>query len=172
MNILIIYSSHGGVTKRCVDILKGHLEEHNTVELINAREEEMPSPENYDVVVVGSSIRLGSMERKIKKYVRAHKEKLLDMPFAVFFCCGRTKRFAEYVETQLPRRVVPSLGYHLFGGELKPERVKGFDKIFVMGMRNAIKSQDFEEDDSNHDDLPEIIPENILLLAKDIRRLR
>ena len=95
-----------------------------------------------------------------------------EMKAAVFFCCGRTKRFAEYVETQLPRRIVPSLGYHLFGGELKPDRVKGFDKIFVMGMRNSIKSQDFEEDDSNHDDLPEIIPENILLLAKDIRRIK
>ena len=171
MNILIIYASHGGVTKRCVDMLKGHLDEHHSVTLVNAREDELPSPEDYDVVVVGSSIRLGNMERRIRKYARVNMEKLKDMPFAVFFCCGRTKRFQEYVETQMPRKLVPSLGYHLFGGELKPERVKGFDKLFVMGMRSAIKSQDFEEDDTNHDDLPEIIPENILLLAKDIARL-
>ena len=172
MKILVVYATHGGVTKRCVEMLKGHLDEHHTVDLVDARCDEIPLPTDYDVVVLGGSVRLGSVDKKLKKYVKANKEALENMPFAIFFCCGYTKRFSEYVETQFPKKLCPSLGYHLFGGELKPDRVNGIDKLFVMMMRNKIKSQDFEEDDSDHDDLPEIIPENILLLAKEIKKLK
>ena len=112
------------------------------------------------------------MSRKIKKYVKANLEALNNMPCAVYFCCGFTRLFVEYSETLLPRKFKPSLGYHLFGGELKPDKIKGIDKLAVLAMRNSIRSQDFEEDDRDHHDLPEIIPENITLLAKEIRALQ
>ncbi len=172
MKILVLYSTHGGVTRRCVEMLKGHLDEHHAVDLVDVKSAEVPSSDNYDVAVIGGSVRLGSVDKRLKKYVKANRKTLENMPLAIFFCCGYTKRFSEYVETQFPKKLCPSLGYHLFGGELKPDRVKGFDKLFVMMMRNKIKSQDFEEDDSDHDDLPEIIPENILLLAKEIKSVK
>lgn len=172
MNILIVYSTHGGVTKRCAEMLGAELCEKNSVTYVNAREEEIPAIDTYDVVVFGSSIRMENMDKKIKKYVKANLESLNNMPCAVYFCCGMTKLFREYSETLLPRKFEPSLGYHLFGGELKPDKISGFDKLVVMTMRSSIKSQDFEEDDSDHYELPEIIPENITLLAKDIQRLK
>ncbi len=171
MNILIAYATHGGVTKRCAEMLAAHLEEHHSITLCNARQEEIPAPSGFDVVVLGSSIRIENMNRKIKKYVKSNLVALNEKPCAVYFCCGLTKLFNEYSETLLPRHFVPSLGYHLFGGELKPDKIKGIDKLIVMAMRSSIKSQDFEEDDSDHHDLPEIIPENITLLAKDIKLL-
>ena len=91
------------------------------------------------------------------------------MPCAIYLCCGFTRLFDEYAETLFPRRFSPSLGFHLFGGELKPDKVTGFDKLVVFFMRSSIKSQDFEESDNDHHDLPEIIPENITLLAKELR---
>ena len=172
MNILIIYSTHGGVTRRCAEILVSQLEEHHNIIVVNARTEIIPEPDGFDVVVLGSSIRMENMNRKIKKYVKAHLDILNNMPCAVYFCCGFTRLFGEYAETLLPRKFQPSLGYHLFGGELKPQKIKGLDKLAVIAMRSSIRSQDFEEDDSDHHDLPEIIPENITLLAKEIRLLQ
>ncbi len=171
MNVLIVYSTHGGVTKKCAEMLGAELEEQNEISYVNAREEEIPAPEGFDAVVLGSAIRMENMDRKIKKYVKENLEALNNMPCAVYFCCGLTKLFGEYSETLLPRRFEPSLGFHLFGGELKPDKISGIDKLAVMMMRSSIKSQDFEEDDSDHYDLPEIIPENISLLAKEIRLL-
>lgn len=171
MNILIVYSTHGGVTKKCAEMLGAELEEHNEISYVNAREEAIPTPQGYDAVVLGSAIRMENMDKKIKKYVKENLEALNNMPCAVYFCCGLTKLFVEYSETLLPRRFVPSLGFHLFGGELKPDKLSGPDKLIVMAMRSSIRSQDFEEDDSDHYDLPEIIPENIKLLAKEIRLL-
>ncbi|MBQ8850299.1 MAG: hypothetical protein IJ011_08225 [Clostridia bacterium] len=171
MNILIVYSTHGGVTKKCAEMLAAELEEQNSITFADARNGEIPSPEGFDVVVLGSAIRMENMDRKIKKYVRDNLSALNEMSCAVYFCCGLTKLFKEYSETLLPKKFEPSLGFHLFGGELKPDKLSGVDKLIVMAMRSSIRSQDFEEDDSDHYDLPEIIPENITLLAKEIRIL-
>ena len=171
MKILVVYSTYWGVAKKCAEMLEKRLVERHQVELVNARESEIPDAAGYDCVVFGSSIRNGGMNKRIKKYVKENLEKLSNMPCAVYYCCGYTKLFSEYVETQLPRRFEPSLGYHLFGGELKPDKLTGFDKFVVRMMRSSIRSQDFEEDDSDHYELPEIIPENIELLAKDILKL-
>ena len=82
--------------------------------------------------------------------------------------CGYTKQFQEYVDIQFPKNYEPTLGFHLFGGEMKPERYKGIDKFIMRCMRDAIKTQDFEEDERRLHDLPEIYPENIAVLAKNI----
>ena len=169
MNIMIIYSTHGGVTKRCAEMLAAELGERYNINCFDARREELPPPHGYDAVVIGSSVRIENINRKIKKYVKKHLDVLNGMPCAIYLCCGFTRLFSEYAETLFPRRFEPSLGYHLFGGELKPDKISGIDKLVVMIMRSSIKSQDFEESDSDHHDLPEIIPENITLLAKKIR---
>ena len=172
MHILIVYSTYGGVTKRCAEMLGAQLEDHNKITYVDARGEDIPNPEGFDAVVLGSSIRMEHIDKKIKKYVKTYLGVLNEMPCAVYFCCGLTKLFREYTETLLPKKFQPSLGYHLFGGELKPDSISGTDKLIVILMRTSIRSQDFEEDDSDHYDLPEIIPENISLLAKEIRLLR
>ena len=64
-----------------------------------------------------------------------------------------------------------SLGAHCFGGELKPEKLKGFDKFAVRMMRSRLKSQDFEERDDDHLPIPEILPEAIDRLCDNIRKL-
>ena len=172
MRILIVYATHGGVTKRCAEMLGRELEEHNDVTYIDARREQIPAPDDFDVVVIGSSVRFENIDKRIKQYVKGNLDALCNMPCGVYLCCGLTRLFGEYSETLFPRRFKPSLGFHLFGGELKPDKISGFDKLAVMIMRGSIRSQDFEENDRDHHDLPEIIPENITLLAKEIRLLK
>ena len=171
MNILIAYASRGGVSKRCAEMLAKELTEHHTVSVVDCRKENIPTPDSFDVIVLGSSVRMENIDRRIRKYVRSNIDALNSKPCAVYICCGFTKLFSEYAESLFPRRFEPSLKFHLFGGELKPERVHGIDKLMVAIMRNSIQTQDFEEDDREHHDLPEIIPENITLLAGEINRL-
>ena len=172
MKILIVYATHGGVAKRCAEMLGRELEEQDEITYADGRVEEISDPQAFDVVIIGSSVRFENIDKRIKKYVKNNLDKLCSMPCGVYLCCGFTRLFGEYSETLFPKRFKPSLGFHLFGGELKPDKLSGFDKIAVMIMRGSIKSQDFEESDSDHHDLPEIIPENISLLAKEIRIIR
>ena len=171
MKILILYASHGGATRACAEMLKERLSYHHTPLVISAGDP-LPSPDSFDAVVIGSPIRMGSMDRTLKKYIKENQALLSSMPTAVFFCCGYPKQFSEYVDIQLPKNLHCSLGHHCFGGELKPEKLKGFDKLAVRMMRSAIKGQDFEESDADHHDLPELIPENINILVKEIEKIR
>ncbi len=170
MKILILYATRGGATRECAEMLNEKLSLRHTPVSVNVKEA-LPSPADFDAVILGSSIRMSRMDGTLKKYIKTHLETLSNMPTALFFCCGYPKQFDEYVDIQLPKRLVCSLGHHCFGGELKPEKLKGMDKLIVRMMRSAIKSQDFEESDADHHDLPELIPENINLLVEKIEKL-
>jgi hypothetical protein len=63
------------------------------------------------------------------------------------------------------------LGIECFGGELKPDKVKGFDKFIVKAMRQSILTQDPDLSHSSNLELPEFMPENIIALAERIKRL-
>ncbi len=169
MRILIIYASRGGATETCAELLAEKLRVHHTPVLRRAGKE-LPSPREYDGVVIGSYIRMGHMDRTLKKYIKTHQELLSELPSAVFFCCGYPKQFDEYVEIDLPKQLSCAWGVHCFGGELKPEKLRGMDRILVKMMRNAIVEQDFEESDADHHPLPELIPENISILVEKMEK--
>lgn len=170
MKILILYATHGGVTKTCAEMLAEQLRVRHELSIWNIKDHS-PAPSDYDVVVLGSCVRMGKIDKGIKQYIKQFCDRLSVMPSAVFLCCGYPRNFPDYIDTQIPKQLSCSLGYHCFGGELKPEKLKGFDRLVVRMVRNSIRSQDFEESDADHHDLPEIIPEHITLLEREIRKL-
>ena len=170
MNILILYATRGGVTRTCAEMLAKYIEKSGDVTISDIYAN-TPSPEKYDVVILGSSVRMSHIDKRVKQYIKQYTDILSNMPSAVFLCCGYTRQFEEYVDLQIPKTLLCSLGFHCFGGELKPEKRKGFDKLAVRIARNSILSQDFEESDRDHHALPEIFPENIRILADKIRSL-
>ena len=170
MKILILYATKGGATRTCAEMLEKRLAAHHTPTLCNVKDS-LPTPEDFDAVVLGSSIRMSHMDKTLKQYIKKNIDILSRIPTAVFFCCGYPKQFEDYVNIELPKRLTCSLGHHCFGGELKPEKQKGLTKLIIALMRNAIRSQDFEESDADHHQLPELIPENITLLAEKIEKI-
>ena len=170
MNILIVYATRGGVSRTCAEMLAEQLQSRHSVTCCNI-EERAPSPKDFDVAVVGGSIRMGRLNKKLKKYMKEHRAVLEGMPSAAFICCGFPADLEDYVETQLPKKMDFSLGVHCFGGEIKPEKQKGMDRLILMMVRSHIRYKDLEENDKHDYMLPEIIPEHITLLADRIRAL-
>ena len=170
MKVLIAYSSKQGTTKKCVDMLASKLGS-SVVEVVDINKSMPGTPDNYDVVVLGSSVRFGSVSKNIKRYIKEHKSKLNDMPSALFLCCGYPDRFDEYVKDQFEKDFKPTYDFHCFGGELKPKQTKGFDRIIVSMARRSILEHDFE-DSSYEGSLPEILPESISILADTILKRR
>lgn len=171
MKILIIYATRTGVSKKCAQMLSEGLDsDAMNVELFDI-EDAPPSPEEYDVCVIGGSIRMGALNKKLKKYLKEHAETLNAIHTALFLCCGLSESVDDYITLQIPKNIIPSLEIHYFGGEVKPDNAKGLDKLILKAMRSSIKEVDFEDPDPNDDPLPEIIPENISRLADRIRGL-
>ena len=170
MKILIIYSTKGGVSKVCANMLCDKLMGSFDVSVYDINDNP-PTPNEFDVVVIGGSIRFGKLNKKLKMYMKTHAQKLSEINTALFICCGFTESFEDYASMQIPKQIIPSLGIHFFGGELKPQKLKGVDRWIVKTLRADMLNDDFESPDPNRSPLPEIVPENIYRLADRIREL-
>ncbi len=165
---LIIYSTRGGVSRECAEILRDKIIKSLEVSLFDI-EDNPPAPNNFDIAVIGGSIRMAKLNKKLKKYLKQHAIALNEKHTALFLCCGFPESFDNYVAKQFPKNIIPSLGIYCFGGELKPKKLKGMDKLIVKMIRSEITGADFEVSDSSQPPLPEIVPENIYRLADKIR---
>ncbi len=170
MKILIIYASKNGVAKKAAEKLSSELSATNEIALYDIHDAP-PSPEGFDVVILGGSIRMTKLNKALKKYLKEHLETISAMPSAFFFCCGIIRDVDDYKATELPSKIKFSLGIECFGGELKPDKVHGFDKLFTKMMRQKILTQDSDLAHSSGLELPEFMPENILALAERIKRI-
>lgn len=170
MKILIVYATKHGVSRRCAEMLRDKLCDRMEVSLFDINDAP-PSPADFDVAVIGGSIRMMRINKKLKQYLVAHAETLSSMQTALFLCCGFTENFDDYVPMVFPKSIHASLGIHCFGGELKPDKLKGLDKFFVKRVRSSMQYRDFNDPDPKASPLPEILPETIYRLSDDIKRL-
>ena len=167
MKALIIYASRGGATKEAAEMLADALQKKADVQIFDINDD-IPRPDGFDVAVLGSSVIMGKINKKLKKYIKANLETLSNMDCGVFLCCGLIKDFDDYKTMQLPRSLHASLGIECFGGELKPDKIKGFDKLLVKIMRESILTQDPDKSDEERHELPELLTDNIYAMAQKI----
>jgi menaquinone-dependent protoporphyrinogen oxidase len=84
MKILLLYASHFGQTHAIADAIAAQLRSRDhEVELFDATADP-PSPEGYDLVVLGSRIELGRHAGDIRNYMRTHLDALARRPTAFF----------------------------------------------------------------------------------------
>ena len=83
MKILILYATHGGVTRTCAEILTKRLMSHHTVQTMDIHDNP-PSPASYDAVVLGSCIRMGKINKAIKRYIKTYMNQLSSISTGVF----------------------------------------------------------------------------------------
>ena len=170
MKILILYATKNGATRECAEMLVEMLEKRHTVTVISANEATtLPSPEGFDVAVIGSSVRMGAINKKIKKYLKTNLQALSEIHTAFFLCCGFADNFEEYIDMHVPKKLKLSLGTHYFGGEMKPEKLRGIDKLIIKMVRSSIHDKNFENSSLDQIALPELLPESIARLSDSIR---
>ena len=170
MKLLIVYSTKYGVSRRCAEMLADKLSAKMQVSVYDINDTP-PSPSGFDAAVVGGSIRMLRINKNLKAYLKQYASELSNMPTALFLCCGFSENFDDYVSMVFPKSVSASLGIHCFGGELKPDKLRGLDKFLVKRIRSSMQYRDFDDPDPDASPLPEILPETIYRLADTIKAL-
>lgn len=128
MKTLIIYASKTGTTEKCAKNLKIQLKDA-TVMNIYTQNEDM---NKYDLIVIGSPIRIGMIDKKIKNFLTKNKENLKSKKTAYFICCGFNENWKTYYEQNIPKDLLDSaITYDTFGGEMDLQKQKGFDKLIT-----------------------------------------
>ncbi len=168
MKIAIIYTTKGGTTRECAQLLKRELRGHD-VAVFDMKEAH--DINEYDLLVLGFPIRMAKPSRAARKYIKEHKSELLGKAVAYFMCCGFIDCAEEYGEKLLPRELrEKALDITCLGGSLEPTRFKGIDKLIVKSVRSEILGGGDNGDERDDMSLPTILDENIAQLADVIKK--
>lgn len=150
MKILIIYASKTGTTEKCANLLKEKLGDADISNIKSLNND----INNYDLIVIGTPIRTGLIDKNIKKFLINNIDILKSKKTAYFICCGFKENYLKYFEQNFPKELLNrALIYDTFGGELDLKKQKGFDKFIVkMVSKNNAQKEDIKILIKNIDD--------------------
>lgn len=167
MKVLIAYSSKYGTVTECVRRLQNALHKlpSDAIDL----EKETPVLSNYDIVIIGTSVRFGKPLPAVRAFLAAHEAELLQKELAFFFCCGLAHEHDYYAEKLFPAALREhAMGIFYFGGVLKVEKPSLVDRFLYHSMRSSILESEIEDGEYTPS-LPGILPETIEKLATYVR---
>ena len=136
MKILIVYASKTGTTEKCVGILGQNLKDVTIINLTAIQNEDI---NKYDLIIIGSPIRMGMIHKKVKEFINKNTEILKNKKVAYFICCGFAENYQQYFEQNISKELLEkAITYDTFGGEMILEKQKGFDKFIVKMVSKSI----------------------------------
>lgn len=125
---LIVYASKTGTTEKCTNIIAKEIKDVTIVNL----EKQNVDISKYDMIIIGTPIRMGMIHKKIKKFINDNFELLKTKKVAYFICCGFNENWKQYYEQNISKELLDkSIIYTTFGGEMDLEKQRGFDKFIV-----------------------------------------
>lgn len=128
MQILIAYAGKTGCTEKCAKMLESKLENAIIKDITKCDID----VSDYDLIIIGSSIRIGMFHSKIKKFINKNKDILLSKKIAYYICCGFSDNYKTYFENNVPKELLDkAIDHDTFGGEMDLLKQKGFDKFVV-----------------------------------------
>ncbi|WP_099466923.1 flavodoxin domain-containing protein [Konateibacter massiliensis] len=159
MNTIIIYSSKYGCTADCAEYLKSGLSDSAKLTDIDKTNSNAIALESYDTVIFGSSIYVGAISKKMRKFCKENVELLSKKRVGIFLCCGFPEQAKEYLTTNFPSTLLKSaIVIKDFGGEARIDKMKFIDKSI---MKTVMKG--------NHEAL-KISHENIDAFIKELNK--
>ena len=169
VKILIVYTTKGGTTRECAELLSRELTGH---EVTISRMQDNPDLSSCDMVVVGFPIRMAKPCREARKYLKTNAASLAEKKTAYYMCCGFIDCAEEYAEKALPKVLRESaVTVTCLGGSLDPSRFRGWDKFIVRSVRSEILGGGENGEQRDDMTLPTILDENIAQLADLIKNI-
>ena len=128
MQILIVYAGKTGTTEKCAKMLGEKLNNATIVNLV----EQNAGISKYDLIIIGSSIRMGRFHSQAKKFINNNKDMLKTKKTAYYVCCGFSSNYKQYFENNVSKELLDNaIVYDTFGGELDVSKQKGIEKFIV-----------------------------------------
>ena len=168
MKVLIGYASKTGTAKSCAESLQKELR-GQTVTVADL-ERESPELREYDLVILGSSVRFGKARPKFTEYLRSHKGELMEIPHGFFLCCGFGHEFERYEKKIFDAKLLDTAFSSLnFGGVLRLPNASRLERLFLRWVRSDIRNSEIEDGEYTPE-MPDVLPENISMMASCVRR--
>lgn len=136
MKNLIVYSTMYGCTEKCANILKENL--NGETLLFNSNSRNIPDLNNFDNIVLGSSIKIGKIGKSLIKYMDKNKENIINKRIGLFTCGGEKEN--NYIKENFPEEIYnKAVSKEYFGGEISMSKV-GFLVGLMLKMAGKYES--------------------------------
>jgi len=159
MKTLIVYATKYGFTGECVEQLRKMLEGDSTA--VNVNTGSVPDIGGYDNVIIGGSVYIGQINKKLKAFIAQNLNALLQKRVALFVCCGEQGSLETTLKNAFPEELQKkAVAVECFGGVLDTGKMKMADKLITTMIKKATAKEGNPE--------PAPLPENIEKLAKAV----
>ncbi|OEF95701.1 flavodoxin domain-containing protein [Desulfuribacillus alkaliarsenatis] len=131
MKTAIIYATSRGTTEKAAQQLAECLP--GKTDIINLKSSIEINLDDYEAIIVGSSIHMGTMQAKVKKFITTHHDQLLTKRLGLFLCCMREGSEAQLqFDTNYPESLRKhAVANGLFGGEFDFAKMNFIQKFIV-----------------------------------------
>lgn len=135
MKTLIVYASKTGTTEKCAGMVAQNLKDTTIINLLSQNED----ISKYDLIIIGTPIRMGIIHKKVKQFILKNFEILKTKKVAYFICCGFTENIKQYFEQNISKELLDkAIICNTFGGEMDITKQKGFDKFITKMVSKSI----------------------------------
>lgn len=113
MKILITYASKSGAARECSLLLQKELSGSTVFDLNHG----IPALDDYDMIVIGSGVRMGKIYKPVKNFIRENQEVLLKKQTVYFLCNAYPDTIQKTIKSNFAPELIDSANcIESFGG--------------------------------------------------------
>jgi menaquinone-dependent protoporphyrinogen oxidase len=160
IKVLIVYGTRYGATamtsEEIADVLR---QEGFDVKVVNLKNEKITDISKYDLLVVGSGIRVGKWTKESQKFIKKFQIELANKQVAIFVCCGakfpleeKTDKEKEienarmkYLEEKIAEYDLQPIAMGLFGGVYNFNKMGWFFRKTMSKVRSQLKEAEVKQ---------------------------
>ncbi|EMR02584.1 protoporphyrinogen oxidase [Cesiribacter andamanensis] len=143
MTTAILYTSSQGTTEKVAHLLAKKLAPLQPL-VLDLRTNPSPDLTQFDLILIGGSIHIGQMNRRVRHLCHDHLQELLQKKIGLFMCCLERSLAKEQFERAFPAELIAhSQATACVGGELIPRRMSLWQKLLlkVRGEKLVFRSE-------------------------------
>lgn len=142
MKTLILYTSKYGFTKECISYLRDKLTGDVNIQALDSNNQVELS--GYDWIIMGSSVYMGKINKKMKIFSEKNTDKLIESNIALFVSCTTPEEVDKYLSEGFSTKVYNASKLNTnFGGKIQRDKLNFFErKLTDMISKTAEKSQE------------------------------
>ncbi len=138
MKALILYGTRKGCTRGCAEMVREQIGGGDVVDVKKSRSVNLAG---YDLIVLGSSIRMDKIHVEVSRFVKENLSILLGKRVGLFICSGDDK--TDHIGNNYPRALVDHAAAKAqFGGQIRLEEFGPVMRFMLKKAANVMENYD------------------------------
>ncbi|MEJ2240776.1 MAG: flavodoxin domain-containing protein [Candidatus Bathyarchaeota archaeon] len=165
--VLIAYGTRYGATEDTSKIITDILRQEDfKVQLINAKKDKIKNIDKFDLIIVGSGIKMGRWTKEPEKFLENFKKELSKKKVALFVCCGSAQPLSQgeekikemtdakrkYLEEKSNQYSLKPIALGFFGGIYDFNKMSWFIRKTMKSLKPKLEEAGFKETKSEQYD--------------------